>query len=305
MDIEYKERNVTSCVRINLLIKSVSNNGMDKMTEEKKYELLMLGTGNAMVTNCYNTCFAIRYNTNYFLVDAGGGNGILRQMEQANMDIRNLHDMFVTHGHTDHVLGAIWVIRKIASMMENNTYDGIFTIYCHDVVKKMLETFCEMMLTTKLLRYIGQRILITEVRDGEQIEIQKMDMKLFFFDILSTKAKQFGFRGELGNGKVITCLGDEPFNIACYAVVMGSDWLLSEAFCLYEDKGRFKPYEKHHSTALDAGRLASELMVKNLVLYHTEDKTLNTRKERYTKEAKENFHGNVYVPDDLETIVLD
>ena len=32
----------------------------------------------------------------------------------------------------------------------------------------------------------------------------------------------------------------------------------------------FKPYEKCHSTALDAGKLAEELVVKNLILYHTE-----------------------------------
>lgn len=274
------------------------------MNQEKQYELLMLGTGNAMVTNCYNTCFAIQYEEHYFLVDAGGGNGILRQIQQANMDITNLHEMFVTHGHTDHVLGAIWIIRKIATMMKSNQYEGNFTIYCHDVVKNMLETFCEMTLVPKLLSYIGKRIIIEEVRDGQEIEIPHMNMKLFFFDILSTKAKQYGFRAELGNQKSLTCLGDEPFNIACYAVVMGSDWLLSEAFCLYADKERFQPYEKHHSTALDAGRLASELMIKNLVLYHTEDKTLQTRKERYTKEAKEGFYGNVYVPDDLERIIL-
>lgn len=50
--------------------------------------------------------------------------------------------------------------------------------------------------------------------------------------------------------------------------------------------------------------MAESLGVKNLVLYHTEDKTLATRKERYTAEAKEAFFGRVFVPDDLETIVL-
>lgn len=86
--------------------------------------------------------------------------------------------------------------------------------------------------------------------------------------------------------------------------VMGADWLLCEAFCLYDDRERFKPYEKHHSTAFDAGRLASKLDVKNLLLYHTEDKTLATRKERYTAEAQQEFTGCVYVPDDLEKIIL-
>lgn len=38
-------------------------------------ELIMLGTGNAMVTRCYNTCFVLSSGEEYFLVDAGGGNG--------------------------------------------------------------------------------------------------------------------------------------------------------------------------------------------------------------------------------------
>ena len=45
------------------------------------------------------------------------------------------------------------------------------------------------------------------------------------------------------------------------------------------------PYEKHHSTALDAGRTAQELGIQNLILYHTEDSDLKHRKDRYTKEA--------------------
>ena len=50
-----------------------------------KPELIMLGTGNAMVTKCYNTCFALRNEEEYFLVDAGGGNGILSQLEKAQI----------------------------------------------------------------------------------------------------------------------------------------------------------------------------------------------------------------------------
>ena len=46
-------------------------------------QLTMLGTGNAMVTKCYNTCFAFRSGAGHYLVDAGGGNGILRQLELA------------------------------------------------------------------------------------------------------------------------------------------------------------------------------------------------------------------------------
>ena len=44
-------------------------------------KLTMLGTGNAMVTKCYNTCFYVTLDDGaLFLTDAGGGNGILRQL---------------------------------------------------------------------------------------------------------------------------------------------------------------------------------------------------------------------------------
>ena len=99
-------------------------------------------------------------------------------------------------------------------------------------------------------------------------------------------------------------LGDEPYSPLCRKYVEGTDWLLCEAFCLYEGRERFEPYEKNHSTVLDAARLAEELKVKNLILYHTEDKTLESRRERYTVEAASVFHGRVFVPEDLERIEL-
>ena len=39
--------------------------------------LTILGTGNATVTHCYNTCFVLHEGGQYLLVDGGGGNGIL------------------------------------------------------------------------------------------------------------------------------------------------------------------------------------------------------------------------------------
>jgi ribonuclease Z len=265
-------------------------------------EAIIFGTGNAMVTKCFNTCFALRNGKEYFGVDAGGGNGILVQYEKANIDFKKMHHMFFTHGHTDHVIGAVWIVRKIATLMSTNKFDGRFDIYCHDEVANIIRTFTKMTLTKKLFSYVDNGIFINEVKDGDTIEA--CGMKISFFDIASTKAKQFGFAAVLPDGQKFVCLGDEPYNPRCEKYATGADWLLSEAFCLYDDREIFKPYEKHHSTALDAGKLASQLGVKNLVLYHTEDKNLAVRKERYTKEAASVFDGKIYVPDDLERIKI-
>lgn len=265
-------------------------------------KLVILGTGNAMVTRCYNTCFALQDDQEFLLVDGGGGNGILRQLEAARLPIEQVHHVFVTHAHTDHLLGIVWVVRAIAAAINKGIYEGDCVIWCHDVVRELLQPLCIALLPGKLSKHIGSRIQFQEIHPDDTLEA--MGMRLTVFDILSTKAKQYGFRAVLPDGKTLTCLGDEPCNEAVSSYAMNSDWLLTEAFCLYEDRERFKPYEKHHSTARDAAQVAQVLGAKNLVLYHTEDKTLATRKERYTAEAKKHFSGYIFVPDDLEVIFL-
>ena len=89
-------------------------------------------------------------------------------------------------------------------------------------------------------------------------------IRLTFFDIFSDKTKQFGFKAVFPSGKVLACLGDEPFNEKCRNFVQNCDYLMCEAFCLYSQKDIFKPYEKFHSTALDAGKLAESLFAKIL-----------------------------------------
>ena len=76
--------------------------------------LYVFGTGNATVTNLYNTCFALRDGDEYFMVDAGGGNGILKILDNMQVPLERIHHIFVTHAHTDHVLGIVWMIRMIA-----------------------------------------------------------------------------------------------------------------------------------------------------------------------------------------------
>ena len=178
--------------------------------------LNLLGTGNALVTECYNTCFVIsdekNGETRHLLVDGGGGNGILR-------------------------------------------------------------------------RLIGHEVT--------------------FFDIRSTKARQFGFSMELDNeGRRLACCGDEPYAEHERPYAEGATWLLHEAFCLRSQADVFHPYEKCHSTVADACELAEGLGVENLVLYHTEDRNIARRRELYLAEGAPLYRGNLYVPDDLEVIEL-
>ncbi len=266
-------------------------------------QLYVFGTGNAAVTRYYNTCFAIRDDEQYFMVDAGGGNGILRILEDMQIRYPQIHHIFVTHEHTDHLLGIVWIVRFVATRMLAGTYDGDLNIYCHEGLISTIDTFCRLTLQGKFYKMIGQRIHLIAIHDGETRHI--LDYDVTFFDIHSTKATQYGFTTLLKNGKRLTCAGDEPYNPICAPYVEGSDWLLHEAFCLYEERERYQPYEKHHSTVKDACELAEQLHIPNLILWHTEDKsTVGCRRERYIAEGRTYYHGNLNIPDDGDIIDL-
>lgn len=266
-------------------------------------KLIVLGTGNALATRCYNTCFAIENSDGrVLLVDAGGGNGILRQLETAEVAPQAISHIILTHAHCDHMLGLVWMVRLIGTAMKNGKYEGSLTIHCSGKNEDRLRAMCEATLEPRFCALLGDRIAFAPVGDGDTHEIYGTPVT--FFDIHSTKEQQYGFTLPLENGKRLTCLGDEPYHPLCRPYAEGAGWLLSEAFCLYADRERFRPYEKHHSTAKDASILASELGVEHLVLWHTEDQTIATRKEAYTAEAACHFAGRIYVPDDLEKLVL-
>ena len=234
--------------------------------------LTALGTGNAAVTRCYNTCFLLDLPQGYLLCDAGGGNGILSQLEKAGVDLAQIHHLILTHAHSDHLLGAVWVVRMVAAAMNAGRYEGELTIWCDPAVREGLCQMARITLQKKMTDRLGDRILFHDISDGQTDTI--LGRKVTFFDIHSTKMKQ------------------------------GADWLLCEAFCLYEDRERFKPYEKHHSTVKDACELAQGLGIPHLVLWHTEDRRLAQRQTLYTQEGRAYYDGDLHVPNDLDTLTL-
>ena len=265
-------------------------------------KLTILGTGNAMVTKCYNTCFAIEKDGHYFLVDGGGGNTIMKQLKNADIDWREITDVFVTHKHVDHIMGIIWIMRLFGQNIAEKGLERELNIYGHEEVIHILHSMAELLLQKKHCDAIGKQIHMIKVKDGESRQI--LGQKVTFFDIQSTKAKQFGFMMELPGGDKFTCCGDEPYNECEERYAKGSKWLLHEAFCLYSQADKYQPYEKHHSTVKDACELAERLHVKNLLLYHTEDDTITQRKELYGREGSAVYQGNLFIPDDMETFEL-
>lgn len=264
-------------------------------------KLIVLGTGHATVTNVYNTCFALKEGDEYLLVDAGGGNRILTQLENAHIDLNHIHHLFVSHAHSDHVLGVVWVVRMIGQKMNTNKYAGYFHIYAHKELVEIIKQLCHLTLQNAITDLFDDRMIFHELEDHTQCAI--LWHNFTFFDIHSTKMKQFGFFYTDKDKKYTFC-GDEPYNEVCQPYVENSYLLMHEAFCLYKDKEIYDPYKKHHSTVKDACELATSLNVEKLILWHSEHDHLQTHQKDYTNEARVYYSKTLYIPNDLDEIEL-
>lgn len=192
------------------------------------------------------------------------------------------------------------MVRLIATSMNKGNYEGTLTIYCHKELVDTIKTLTKLTIGKKFYQHFDERIIFHVVEHGDTVKI--LGDSFTFFDIESTKEKQFGYTCLMDNGLKLSFPGDEPYRESLYDFVKGSDWLLHEAFCVYGEREIFKPYEKHHTTVKEACETAESLSIPNLVLWHTEDKDMAHRQEKYLKEGKVYYSGNLLIPEDQDII---
>lgn len=264
-------------------------------------KIIMLGTGHGTTLELYNTCFVIQNEQGNLLVDTGGSIEIIKRLKAVNINLTDIKHIFISHSHTDHILGLIWMFKRLGRTAINGQIKDTIHIYCNDVVYEAIIGISKYTLPKKLIDAVMNVIEFHILNDNEQFEINGINYT--FFDILARGAKQFGFECVM-NEKRLLFLGDETLNSNLYDRVRNADYAMHEAFCLDSEEDIFHAYEKNHSTVKSASKVMSDLGVKNLILYHTEESHGKDRKELYTKEGMQNFNGKVLVPNDLETIEI-
>lgn len=264
-------------------------------------KITMLGTGNGGTIDLYNTCFAIQNEQGVFLIDTGGSIEIIKRLKQANIKLEEIKNIFISHSHTDHILGLIWMFKKMSRMAMHGELKEKINIYCNDVVYEAIKGVSDYILPPVLMKAIYSITNFVVLNDCDKYTINGIDYE--FFDILAKGTKQFGFECKLDNNRFIF-LGDETLNPLLNDRISGADYVTHEAFCLDREENIFHAYEKNHSTALSAAKTMNELNVKNLILYHTEESHGAERTKLYTEEAESVFNGNIIVPKDLEEIQL-
>jgi ribonuclease Z len=191
----------------------------------------------------------------------------------------------------------VWILRSVVQKMNfDNCYQGNLNVYASDASISVLKMLIETLYPTS--KKYSDRINYIEVKNNQTVNIN--DLNVTFFDNKARRDKQFGFFIE----DKLVFAGDEPLNEDLFDIAKNKQWLIHESFCLDKDDHIFKSHQKGHCTVKEAAITAEKINAKNLIIVHTEDTDLKNRKENYTKEAKEYFSGNVFVPNDLEVIEL-
>lgn len=265
-------------------------------------KLKMIGTGNGTTLNLYNTCFLISNEEGDFLIDTGGSIEIVKRLKEFNIELKDIHNIFISHSHTDHILGLIWIFKKIGVMLMDNEQLSKINIYCNENVYETIKVISKYVLPDKLMELIYSVCNFIILNDNDKYIINGIEY--IFFDIKARGTKQFGFKTIINNKKLIF-LGDEPLNPILYERIKDADYVMHEAFCLDSEENIFHAYEKHHSTVKSACEVMDKLNIKNLILYHTEDSHGNERKKLYLDEGNKYFKGNLLVPDDMEEIIIE
>lgn len=114
-------------------------------------KLFMIGTGHGGVEDLYNTCFVIQNDLGDFLVDTGGSIEIIKRLKHFNIDFKKLKHIFISHCHTDHLFGLIWMLKKLSIAALHHEIDGKINIYCHDEVELAIRTILKQVLPEKLV----------------------------------------------------------------------------------------------------------------------------------------------------------
>ncbi|PIN79667.1 hypothetical protein COV16_03055 [Candidatus Woesearchaeota archaeon CG10_big_fil_rev_8_21_14_0_10_34_8] len=260
----------------------------------KMRQLVFLGTGNGMPISSSCTSILVEDTKNNILLDTGGGHDILTNFHKLNRNPTEVNNIFITHYDSDHILGIIPLVRTFHKWEKPRKR----RIFCSKEVKKAIDSLFKYV-AKKHYEPVKETLEFVILKHGMEYGIGKWKLK--FFNIKSRASPQFGCTIVFPDKTKLAFLGDEPLREYYHGIVMDSDVLIHEAFCLDKDQDIFKPHAKNHCTVKEAAQNAALINAKKLALFHMEDRTLKTRKKKYATEAKKYFNGNIFVPVDCDT----
>lgn len=268
--------------------------------------IITLGTGTPRPTpDVMGPATAIVVGTRVFLVDAGAG--VERRLAAAHLPVDGVTALFVTHLHSDHVLGLAdliftsWVVGRTRPFPAygprglRQMTDHLYAAFKEDIRIR----------TRGLERESpgGYRIAVQEIKAG--VVYDSGGVRVTAFPVPHGEWKEaYGYRFE-APGRTIVLSGDTRPSEALVRMAAGVDVLIHEV----QPSDATRPpgtrtaadwaayVRQYHTTALQLGELAARAQPKLLVVYHDGRRA---PREQILADIHRAFTGPVVLAEDLQ-----
>ena len=263
--------------------------------------LVFLGTGSGGSIQRYHTCIYVEFGDSRILLDASSGNSALVNGHKSGLDLNSINHLLLSHSHHDHSRG----LEYLESHRNVSGVENSLNVYGSDVALRDVQKFFKGMDKEFLLDETGV------TRKNKLVTMKwnsVMELDVFNVDDMSIKchpAKHIkgavGWRIECGDESVVFS-GDTEFTENTIRAADKADVLIHEAYGLKQDSSRLKMVK--HSSAYDAGVVAAEAGVGQLVITHIST-DYHSKENLLIEEASQIYKGPIVVAHDLMDMTIE
>lgn len=269
--------------------------------------LIFVGTGGGAHVERTHECIGIQFAPDdVMLLDTSGGFEVLRHLKQAGIDLANIHSVFISHRHSDHLGGLEPLLLHVGlHALASGRRAKEFIVYGQtEVVKAGQELLDNMVsIAPHLFEMTGEKLRWVPLHAGKRISIRRgLHLTPFTVDHEPPGDTCMGCRIEFeqaGKTWSIVYSGDTRPTPQLDEYARGADILIHEAGGV--DAHADMVHITGHSTAGEAARLATKANAKRLYLTHLPHEQIL---QQVLEEARRFYTGPVSIPYDLDALDL-
>lgn len=257
------------------------------ISEGRIMKIILLGTGTTLPQKNRNAAgILIQIDGDYLLFDCG--NGILRQIECANIDFRKIKTIFISHLHADHI-NDLPILLKANLMQEDMPTIRVFG---PTGIKEMIKHWF-----TMIYSYLYDILKHVEIYEFNENPVEGRNWELHAFPV-QHGIIAFGFK-LVSKGKKIIYSGDTGVCEELIQIAQNADLLIHE--CSYPTNHK---HGKGHTNPIEIGLIAKESNVKEVFLTHFYPVCAGHEQE-FLDDIKKNYKGKVTIGQDLQEIIIE
>jgi ribonuclease Z len=265
-------------------------------------KVTLLGTGTPQpIMERFGSSILVQAGSETLLFDAG--RGCLQRLRQINMSYDKINALFLTHLHSDHIVGLpdLWltgwlVSRRITPL---NVFGPTGTGEMLNNLRKAFAFDIRMRVEDDKRSEDGSKFLVAEVQQGVIYEKNGVKVTAFEVDHFPI-VPAFGYRIEY-NGHSVVLSGDTRYSENVIKFAKGAELLIHEVAIAPDSLSKSDPQYNilmHHTTPEQAAKVFNAVHPK-LAAYSHIVKIKGRTEEDIMKKTKANYSGEVVMGEDL------